>query len=91
MGLPQVSSDYALAGKVALAKAFSKLQHEIHVKFYDDSAEEYFSPQNSVDSFDEGKDEYLSPDDQPGLKDVKEKKEVFDSFDDGGEYYSPSP
>lgn len=86
MGLPQVHQDFSLAGKVALAKAFSKLQHEIHVKFYDKSAEEYYSPQNAVDSFDEGKDEYLSPEDQQGSKG---KKGLVDSFDDEGEYYSP--
>ncbi|GEM_PF-624507 len=85
MGLPDVHKDFSLAGKVAITKAFSKLQHEIHVKFYNDkdNPEEYYSPQKS---FNEEKDEYVSPQDQQS---PKEPKSSVDSFDNRDEYYSP--
>lgn len=89
MGLPEVSNDHSLAGKVAISKAFSKLQHEIHEKFYHASDDQYYPPKNSVDSvdsFDEGNDGYYSPQDQQKLV---EPKSTIDSFDIGDEYYSP--
>ncbi len=77
--------NYGLAGKVAISKAFSKLQHKIHSQFYEGTAEEYYAPRNAVDSFDEGKDEYYSPLHQKS----KEQKGATDSFDGADEYYSP--
>ena len=59
LGLPSVFKDHSLAGKVAIEKAFSILQREIHAEFSENQDIEYNSP---IDSFDEG-DDYYSPQD----------------------------
>jgi len=62
------------------------------VNYLENNIEEegYYSPQNSIDSFDEDKNEYYSPADQQRKKDLKEQKNEVDSFDaDADEYYSP--